>query len=803
MLERLWMEFRIAFRALIAKPILSLVILTTLALGIGVNTVIFSFLNGILLEPLPFPEPDRLMLIQAKRGGERSGLNLSDFELLRKEFDIFEDVARFFDPTGGYNISNDGRPPEEVRAMLCTHELFRVLGIPLLHGGTWEEANDRFRNHSVVLSHELFMRRYGGDPAVVGTKLTLDAFHGYHVYGVLDPRIDFPGQIELYRSMAFVDMDFESRHRFNTFAVARLKPGVRPEDAAQMLAAWGERLTQRWPDSHASLEVEAIPLKQLFTGEVKPYLVLLSAGVSLVLLLACANVCGLLLIRNNERAGEMAIRAALGATRMQLIREQLWEGLLLALVGGLIGLQLAIHGVDFLIDIIRADLPFWMKIRVDGEVLTYSLVITLLTALTSAAAGYFSTREDRLAEHLKDSSNSLVNQRRAGLGQMIVGAEVMLATLLLIASGLMVKSFKRMLDVPLGFDYENVTTFSIFPSWGTYGKVEKKHMLFNRLVEELSAIPEVESIAMNTRPPFVLENPVVFTIEGQDLAAHGENPAVQLETVSIDYFRTLGIPLHRGRNFDKTDLIDAPPTAIVSRDFANRMWPGENPLGKRLKLSHPDSQTPWRTVVGVVENVRHSAYSVQDLTVYLHQLQSRQSNYMVFIKSRLGTAAIEKLAKARMHDIDPEQSIFDFRPYGDFIAKGLWRKRLATNLFAIFGLLALVLAAIGNYAMMVYNVRQRRREIGICIALGAPDQRIIGEELADALKIGIVGIPAGLLAAVLSVRYLAEMLYGVETLDAMVFSGVPLILFLIIFAAAFLPAFSASRINPAILLRNQ
>ena len=799
----IWLEIRFALRALLAKPLLSLVILITLTLAIGANTTIFSFLKGVLLEPLPYKEADRLMVLEGRRDGKKVGMALADIEVIKRETDIFETLATFYEPTGGYNMSGDGRPPKEAWAMLNSSELFDVLGIPMIHGTTWPVEDNRTRSHSVVLTHKLFLERYNGDPSIVGTKITLDGRPYYKVYGVLAPEFDFPGGIEIYRSMAFIDLDFESRRFMTSYAVGRLRAGISEAEARRQLAAVSADLSATYPETHATLDLVIIPLKNWFTGDVKPYLVLVSVGVSLILLLACVNISGLFLIRNSERSGEMAVRGALGATRFHLMREQMWETLILALTGGVLGLWLSQHGIQFLKGIIRTDLPFWMDITIDNQVLLYSLLISVGTGLAVSATGWIGTGEHRLSERLKEGVKSSADTRQVRLGRILVGAEVATATVLLIGSALMVRSFGQMVNSDMGFNPDQIITYNIFLSWGNYETPEQRQQLFTQVQDGLRAHPDIQDAGINSRPPFVLTAPRPFTVEGQSLDEHQTNPQATLRTVSGGYFRTLEIGLLEGRNFDERDRNDGVPVAIISKDFAERMWPRESPIGKRIKLGSPDNDANWREVVGVVNNLRDSAYALDDIALYLPNTQSSALNYMVFVRTALDSHRVESVATQILHNIDPDQSNFEFKPYQNFIEQGIWQKKLATNLFSLFGLLALVLAIIGVYAMIAYTVDRRQKELGIRIALGAEDGDILGDTLGDAAKTGLLGVLAGVLIGLTGASLLGQILYGTNTRDPLIFTLVPIFLLVFLILAAMVPARRALSLDPVELLREE
>jgi putative ABC transport system permease protein len=494
-----WHDIRCGVRALVKQPGFTAIVVLTLALGIGANSAIFSFVNALLLRPLPYKDADRLTRIAAARGNEEGRFSMLELKDMREQLSSFEQIGAYI-PGAQYNYSGDG-PPEEFSAVLATREFFDVMGAPQLHGAVWPQEYDRERNFGVVLSYEVWKRRFGGDPNVISRKITLDAAPFYTIFGVMPPQFNFPANTQLFRSIAVNKFlpNYEQRDKRNIYAVARLKPGVTVEQARAELDGFSQRLARTYPDLNKGLSFTLKPLRDLTVGAVRPYLWLLLAAVAFVLLIACANVANLLLARSLAREREIAIRMALGAERGALIRQLLTESGLLAGLGGLLGLAFAVGSARLLKGLIRAELPTWVAIDLDWRVLAFTLAVSLLTGLIAGLAPALQASKTDLNELLKEGAKGSQGEAGLRLRRAFIVAEVALALALLVGAGLLVKSFLRLQQTDLGFNPDNLLTMRIALPWRKYSGEqgpEKQKQFYKQLLERFTRLPGVEAAAM-------------------------------------------------------------------------------------------------------------------------------------------------------------------------------------------------------------------------------------------------------------------------------------------------------------------
>ncbi len=801
MFDQLLQDFHFARRKLLDRPAVTVLIVLTLGLGIGANSAIFSVVHDILLSPLPFVEPERLVRLETSRGGEVGPVSLRELEDLRAETEIFEGLAAYV-PGILFNVGGEGRP-EEVPAILPTHDLFAVLGVEPALGAPWPAAHDRERHLSVILGHDLWQRRFGGDPEIVGRQITLDGAAGYTVFGVAPEGFSFPGESEVYRSI-FLSPHFpgsEDRQARRVVGIGRLAQGVSVERARAELEAFGERLARQYPSSNEGLGFRLTPLAETFSGEVRPYLLLLLGAVGLVLLITCVNVSNLLLSRAVARETEMAVRAALGARRRRLLAQLLVESLVLASLGALAGLVVAYFGVDLLARWIRREVPPFLE--VGGLDLPVLFVTLGVAVVASVGAG--------LAPALRLSAASLIDvgrgvfggSRRQGLRGVLVVAEVALAVVLLAGAGLLFRSFRELAEADLGFRDEGVLTFRVALPW-TYDRTRTLEF-HRRVLEELEALPGVESAAINSNLPLGgLDSPErsLVAARGQSEEEQRANPYVTVQRASPGYFRTLDIPVLAGRLFDERDHHEAPRVVVVGRHLAERLWPGGRAVGQQLRrIAHG---AEWMEVVGVVGNVRHSGVDAEPgFDVYISALQVPEGWNHFVIHTTGDPEALTRSAMEAVWSVDDQQAVFDIATMEERVGDSLWRQRTSAVLFGAFALLALVLATTGIYGVMAFLVGQRRREIGIRISLGAATGQILRRLLRDGLRLAATGLAVGIAASLLFGRSIAHWLYGITPTDPATYAAVCVLLLAVALAASWLPARRALRIDPMKVLREE
>jgi predicted permease len=724
---------------------------------------------------------------------------------------VFEDVAAYTD-LGLYNASGEGRP-EELPSTITTHNLFSVLGVPLQLGGTWPRQADDSRGFNLVISHGLWQRRFGGDPAVVGRTMTLDGAPGYLILGVAAKGFAFPANADLYRSIG-INARPESYHDRSirgTWALGRLRRGVTVARARAEVEALGRRLENDFPATNTGLGLSAAPLRDLYVGHVRPYLVLLLGAVSLVLLVACANVMNLLLVRALAREREVTIRTALGASPRRIVRQLMTESVLLAVIAGVLGLLLAYGGVRVLSELVRLEFPTWMAVRVDGGVLAFTALLSLLTGTLAGLAPALRAARIDLTETLKEGGRGGASggPRHRRLRGAFVVAEVALSVVLLVSAGLLLRSFRRLAHADPGFRPGGLLTFRAELGWRAYPTLEANAAFHRALLERLRALPGVREAATATNLPLSGMPPDTdaITIEGQGVDEQYRNPFVSVVGASPGYFGALGIPLRSGRAFEPTDTKDTLPVAILSESTAQRFFPEGDALGRRLKIGAPTrtspAPAPWLTVVGVAGDVKRARLAdAGSLDVYVPVEQYREGTVWAILRTDADPRLLARAAPEQVLAVDPNQSYFDVKAMPDRIGDRIWPQRLAGSLFGAFAALALLLAAIGLYGILAYGVAQRTREIGVRMALGADVTSVLGLVIGEGLRYTAAGLALGGAASLLVTRAVRGLVYEVGPYDPLAFGGAMVSLVAVGLLASALPARRAAAIQPMKALRD-
>ena len=806
-MKDLLQDIRYALRILVKRPGFNITVALTLALGIGANTAIFSFVDAILLKPLPFKDPDRLVRIMGLRGSEEGRISMLELQDLKREVNIFEDVAAYI-PGAQYNYSGDG-VPEEFAATLCTHNLFNVLGVPLLRGNTWPEVADFEGNHGVVLTYELWNRRFGGSDDALNRKITLDAAPYYKIHGVAPPNIHFPNNVQIFRSIGVNQNmpNYTNRAARNVYALARLKPGVSVKQAQIEVEAFGHRLAQQYPNINAGLSFAARPLTDYYVGDVRPYLWLLFGAVGLVLLIACGNAVNMLLTMALTRDHEIAVRLALGARRGRLIRQLLTESALLALIGGAFGLLLAELWVRLLSSAIGVGVPSWIVIDIDKRALIFTLTISILTGILAGLAPALQASKLNLNELLKDGARGAPGSRQR-LRRALVIAEIALAFVLLVGAGLIVRSLTQLQQTDPGFNPNSLLTLRVALSWHKYNvRTDPRSVtqFYEQTLEKLRAMPGVEAVAATSNLPLSGEaqlGRVTFTVEGQSASDQQRNPFINDIAISPNYFDALGGRLAQGRALNDFDAPTTDRVYLISERLAERMFPGQDPIGRRVKLGGPNSPLSWGTIVGIAKNVKQDALTGQGgYNLYSSYQQLPAANMYLLLRSKVDPMSLSEAATRVVWSVDPNQSTFEIMTMEKRIANTIWHRRLSRNLFVIFAALALALAAVGVYGVMTYTVSQRTREIGVRLALGAQGREVIKMILVEALRMILIGGAIGLGVAFGLSRLIKSLLFGVSAIDPLTFAGVSLLLVLVALVAGYLPARRAAKVDPVIALR--
>jgi len=803
-MESLVRYLKQAFRQILRQPAFSATIVLTLGLAIGANTAIFSFVNALLLRPFPFKDPDQLVEIQSIRGGQPGKISMVEIQDMQRSIQSLEAIAGHKGGAGGYNYSGDGRP-EEWRAVLTTGNLFEVLGVSLAAGAKWPEFTDRQRDYRVVISYGVWLRSFGGSPDVVGKTISLDHAPGYTIHGVAGRGFDFPRGIAVYRSIGGFT-NYENREVRDVVGIARIKRPAGVEQFQAELDALARRMQADYPVSNEGLTFRAVPFREMYAGDVRPYLLLLLGAVGFVLLIACANVASLLLSRALGRDREMAMRVALGAGRGQILGQLLCESVVLSAVAAGFGVALAWLWMRLLRTLIGFELPEWMVIDIDSRVLLFSAAIALAAGILSGLAPALQIANSALAETLKEGGRGGTGSRVSGrLRDWMVAAEIALAVVLLAGAGLLIRGFLNLQSQQKGFDSASVATFRVALGWKRYGG-EKVTQYYERALEQVAAIPGVRETALDTLPALSRQEqtlPATVQRDGQPLAEALRNPYVTHHTISENFFAFARIPVKAGRAFSNFDRKDAEPVAIVSERLAKSLWPNRDPIGQRILYNPTARQPEWRKVVGVAGNVQQRELGGEP--GYDYYIPYRQdgfaANQYVLARTSLGMAEFTRRAEQAMWAIDSEQSVFDFATWDERILNGIWQLRISRMLLMLFAGVALVLSAIGIYGVMSYLVGQRRREMGIRLALGATPASVRGLVVRRGLVLAGAGTLAGLACAVPVATALQSAVRGVTAGDPLIFVGALGLLGIVTVAACGLPAWRASRVDPANALR--
>jgi putative ABC transport system permease protein len=810
-LENFWQDIRFGFRTLLRSPATSAVALITLALGIGANTAIFSVVNGVLLQPLAFPDPDEIVAVWESnpgRGFPRFSTSPPNFEDWRRENQVFEEMCAA--SLGRFNLTGGDRP-ESIQGVQVTPEFFSVMGVrPALGRGFLPDEGKPGAAKVVVLSEGLWQRRFGSDPGILNRQLMIDG-ESHTVVGVMPPGFDFPVEREIWTALPW-DFSPEMRGAHFLFTIGRLKDGVTLDRALTEMKTLASRLERQYPESNTGWTVTMMRMQDLIVEDVRPALLLLLAAVGFVLLIACANVANLLLARMASREREIAVRSALGAGRIRLVRQMLTESLVLFLVGGLLGLLFAALANRVLLSLYASGLPRESEVGLDGKVLLFTLALSLLTGLLFGLAPALSATSGRLYGALKEGGRAMAGGARGKMiRNLLVLGEVAIALILLVGAGLLLRSFERLRAVDPGFRPEGVLSAQLVLPQQKYAEEASQINFTRELLERLRAIPGVRSADTVFPLPlggngFVL----TFRVEGKPAPRPGEAPNANVRVVTPDYFQTMGTRLLQGRPFTPQDSPDAVPVIIVNKTMADKLWPGENPIGKRITYDDPEEpDISWREVVGVAANVHHSDLEQEPGSeVYWPQLQSPVGGELnVIVRTEGDPARLSGAVREAVSAVDSDLPIDRVRTMEVVVAEALSGSRFQTVLLGIFAGVALLLAAIGVYGVISYSVAQRTHEIGIRMALGARRQQVLRLVIRQGMTLVLIGVAVGLVFAVILSWWLSDRvaayLYGGQAIDPLILVVVPLMLLGVALVANWLPARRATLVDPQVALRRE
>ncbi len=797
-------DLRYGLRALTKKPGFTIVAVFTLALGIGANSAIFSVVNGVLLRPLPLEDPDRLIKIwETFLPGGQGTVSVPNLKDWREQNTVFNGIAAY--TFSSLNLRGLDSPERLPGATVSTN-FFDVVGVRPRLGRAFQTGEDEAgRNRVALLSHRLWQRNFGGDAGVVGKEISLNG-ENYTVIGVMPQEFRFPSRLtELWVPLVIPTDQVNNRDNHWMFTLARLKPDVGFEQAREQMINIARRLEQQYPDSQAGRSVFLIPLQEEMVRNIRPALMAMLFAVGFVLLIACANVANLLLARATSRRREIAIRTALGAGRLRLVRQLLTESLLLAAVGGALGLALAKWGVEGLLVLAANFLPRANEVGLDWRVAGFTAALSLLTGVFFGLIPALQSSNVDLQSALKEGAGAGGGMQTNWLRSALVVVEVAATLVLLIGAGLLIKSFIRLYETELGFKAEKVLTMSLALPQAKYPDSQSAAVFYEKLLERVSALPGANSASViNYLPLQQTGFNGGLTIEGQGPYEPGRQPQAEFRTISPEYFRTMSVPLISGRFFTTQDQSNSAPVVIVNQALVTRYLQGQDPIGKRIRVIGND----WRTVVGVVGDVRESGVTRTAMAgVFVPVTQAVYAPLTQTMSLALRTegepGAMIAAARNAVKEIDPAQPVFNVKMMEAVVADSISDRRLNMLLLGIFAAVALTLAVVGIYSVMSYTVSQHTREIGIRMALGARPIDVLRLVIGQGMSLIFIGLVVGAVGAFGLTRLMETLLYGVKATDPLTFALVAGLLVIVALLACYVPARRATRVDPLVALRNE
>jgi putative ABC transport system permease protein len=809
--ESFWQDLRYGIRTLTKHPGFTLVAVLTLALGVGANTAIFSVVQNLLLRPLPYPQPDRLIEIWNTYVPQvpRAGLSPGDYADWRQQATSFSEMGAYAQISQGFNLTGENEP-QRVLVGYASASLFPMLGVRMAAGRPFAPEEDRTGSAPVVvLSHRLWQSRFGADPGVVGRAITLDD-QRYIVAGVLPAGFQLLRWPDVWMPLGQFNDDLTEHLHHAFVAVARLKPGLTMVQAREEIERLNQQEAVAYPDSHKNFGVLVQKLQDASAARLRNMLLVLFGAVGLVLLIACTNIVNLLLVRNAAREREVAVRTALGANSWRLARQLLTESMLLSFSGGALGLFFAFAGLEALLAFVPSELAVLRETHLNGWVLGFTLAICLTAGIACGLLPALRALKTNLAGVLRQGTKAAGSVAHQRTHNLLVIFEVALALVPLIGAGLLLRSLGHLLQVDPGFQTEHVLTMEVQQPALSAARsnqlspdeqtklAQKQSLQFEQIAAELRALPGVKEAGGIDDLPLgnELRQASRFVIEGQPVLATSARPIAQTRTVSLGYFSTLRIPLIAGRSFNQEDW--ALRDTLINETMARRFWPGGDPIGKRVNFCSLEPQPCWYSIIGVVGNVHQFGLEVEPtFDVYF---AGGWTPYFV-IRTAADPVALAAAATDVVHKAGPSLPVTHVTTMDALLADSVSPHRFSAALIGIFAALALLLAAIGIYGVMSYTVSERTQEIGIRMALGAQPSTVRGMILGHTLKLTLLGVALGLAGAFALVRFLDSLLFGVGAYDAATFVGVPLVLAGVAMLASYIPARRAVRVDPLVALR--
>jgi predicted permease len=817
-MQTLIQDLRYGVRMLLKQPGFTLIAVVTLALGIGANTAIFSVVNGVLLRPLAYHEPERIVTLLNDGRSPVSPANFLDFQSNSQSFTQMAAAEAW----GGALTGNDA--PEQISGLRMGEGLFDMLGVPALMGRTLQaEDFQPGKDRVLVLSHKLWQRVFRGDAAIVGKQVRLSG-ESYTVVGVMPPQFQFP-PFWSTRAEMWTPLELRSRATSrggNSLRVfARLKPGVMLTQAQAEIEAMNKRLVAAYPEANTGLNIRVDPLNEKVVGNVRPALLILLVTVGMVLLIACANVACLLLARAAARQKEVAVRAALGASRLRILRQMLTESLLLALCGASGGILLAVWGVEWLTCLLAGNstsfsvrLPRANEIQIDGMALLFTFTVALLTSLLFGLVPALTASNPDLNQVLKEGGRGTTSGRTRWR-EMLVIAELALSLVMLVGAGLLMNSFVKLQAVDPGFNQHNLLTATVSLAGATQYIGPARETFYRQLLDQLKTVPGIETASAINHLPLAGDTwGRRLTIEGRPLPPPGQGEGGIFRVARPNYFQAMGVPLQAGREFTDRDTPDAPRVVIINETLARKQWPSANPLGQRITLDDPrDATQPvrWLTIVGVVKDVKQGSWMEAPSNEFYLPFQQEADFYggtagrftsmTLVMRTSVAPESLAKAVQETVRKVDRNLPVSSVVSMEQVVADTLWQQRFNLQLIGLFATLALVLAAVGLYGVMSYSVTQRTHEVGLRMALGAGQRDVLTLLVGQGMKLALLGVGVGLLIALALTRLMTNLLFGVSATDPLTFALVAVSLMLVALLACWIPARRATKVDPMIALR--
>ncbi|MCP9495786.1 MAG: ABC transporter permease [Pyrinomonadaceae bacterium MAG19_C2-C3] len=799
-------DVRYGIRMLWKRRGFTLAAVLCLALGIGATTTVYSTVDGMLFRPLPFADADRVMALEdnnAKQGFDGTDVAFTNFLDWREQATSFDGIAIYKDRD--FALTGTSGEPERIEGHVVSANLFDLIGArPVIGRGFMPNEDVPEAERVALLSYALWQRRFAGKTEAVGQTIRLNGYD-HTIVGVMPEGFKFPEWAELWTPAAYKrGEDGAGRGNHNLSCLARLKPGVTIEEANAEMSAIASRLAAAYPESNTNWTTSVKPFREARISEFRVVLYLMLGAVGFVLLIACANVTNLLLARGAERTKEIAIRTALGASRWRVVRQLLVESVMIGIMGGVVGVLLALWGIDLVTSAIPIEIPYWMKYTIDARVMLFTLLVSLVTGILFGLAPALQASKTDVNETLKEGGRGASGGlRRNKARNLLVVTEIALSLVLLVGAALMMRSFVNATKADTGFNAQNVLTLRLGLPVTRYAEEEEKFVFYRDLLARIESLPGVRSASAASIIPLADSSSGASFVPEGAMPPPGEEPSAQFRVVTSDYFQTMEIPLTRGRALTERDTeTSAPPIAVVNERLAKRIYPNDDPVGKRFKFVGDDE---WVQVVGIVPDTKTRRMDAPpEMQIYVPFARRAAYRAMtIVVRTDADPARIAPAVRKQISEMDAELPVYDVQTMEDVVAQSLWQPRLFGGMFLVFAAIALVLASVGVYGVIAYSVSTRTHEFGIRMALGAQAGDVLRLVIKQGMILVAIGVALGLIGAFLLTRVLAGLLYGVTATDPLTFLSIPLLLICVALVASFIPARRATKVDPMVALRHE